>query len=807
MLAAGTTFVAGAAAIGLGFRAVIGPAMQAEDQIHRIATAMDDGAKTAQHLAEVEETVQKASATTGMATSALRDDYYSARSMALSHAQALDVVNAANILAIGTSKNHADALANEVATTRLLATVVHTQGGNAKDWADQLALLQSTKGFESIADLNAALAPVLPAMKALKIDSADIFGAEGVLSTSGYDAGRIGVAMNEIIAKISTGNDELSAFQVTNAKGGLNLYATINRISQATAAMNTMQRGEFLKSLGFNLRDAPVIESLLAKTAEYHENIGKFANAGGTAQHMADTREQGGSPEIEKLTNAWERLKEAIGTIILPNFTGMLPAITAFIDRITKFVQLHSEIVKMVAVFASTAGAVMAILGPILVAGAGVALLAAGIGASIGTVLAWGLAIGSGVALVAGLAVAAYEVIKHWSAVSTFFAGLWATIKAAFNKVIAAVLSIDWLGLGGNIVKAIASGIEAGVMYPVHAIGKVATAVMRWLPRSPAQEGPFRDLDRLRFGETIAGSITPGPMVAAMRKAAAMTRAEMAITTAQAKLIQALPPDAQAALENGSSLGAVMQSLPKDMREQMSVAYEKQIGAIMDLTESLAKTNDTLTSASDSGGIVETVMAPVRTFVAHVAAAASYAGHAVATGAVAVWHGATSLAGKGIDAVLRGIMGTESSFGRNLYDRTGGTGLGPYQMDRAFRLAHHVSNAAALDPRASTAIAKRIFEMELLPKFHGDMSLAISSWHLGVAGAMRHGPDLPYLAKVEKNMSGGSGVTINSPVTLNIHATGPHALDAEMVKRHVADALDTHANKIHALVTKARTIM
>lgn len=72
-----------------------------------------------------------------------------------------------------------------------------------------------------------------------------------------------------------------------------------------------------------------------------------------------------------------------------------------------------------------------------------------------------------------------------------------------------------------NLLKTLAKGIASAVMYPVRAIEGVFGKVARFIPHSPAKEGPLRNLDRVRIVETIANTIKPAPMVHAIRRVAA----------------------------------------------------------------------------------------------------------------------------------------------------------------------------------------------------------------------------------------------------------------------------------------------
>lgn len=98
-------------------------------------------------------------------------------------------------------------------------------------------------------------------------------------------------------------------------------------------------------------------------------------------------------------------------------------------------------------------------------------------------------------------------IIRNWDKIKAFFSGLWTFIKNIATKMFDA---------GKNIVKSIWDGIKAMANKPVEAIKNIIQKIRNFLPFSPAKEGPFKDLHRVRIIETIAATMKPAPMVRAM---------------------------------------------------------------------------------------------------------------------------------------------------------------------------------------------------------------------------------------------------------------------------------------------------
>lgn len=73
---------------------------------------------------------------------------------------------------------------------------------------------------------------------------------------------------------------------------------------------------------------------------------------------------------------------------------------------------------------------------------------------------------------------------------------------------------------GGNIIVAIADGIKAAMHIPIELVKEMVTKIRRFLPFSPAKDGPLKDIHKIRLVETIAESIKPTAMINAMRRTA-----------------------------------------------------------------------------------------------------------------------------------------------------------------------------------------------------------------------------------------------------------------------------------------------
>lgn len=112
-------------------------------------------------------------------------------------------------------------------------------------------------------------------------------------------------------------------------------------------------------------------------------------------------------------------------------------------------------------------------------------------------------------------------IIKYWNQIIEFFAGLWTKVKNIFNSflVYLGTLGNKFYNAGVNIINNIWNGMKSKFKDMVDWFKGGLQEMRNMLPFSPAKTGPLKDIHKLKFVETIASSIKPGPMVAAMNKA------------------------------------------------------------------------------------------------------------------------------------------------------------------------------------------------------------------------------------------------------------------------------------------------
>ena len=112
-----------------------------------------------------------------------------------------------------------------------------------------------------------------------------------------------------------------------------------------------------------------------------------------------------------------------------------------------------------------------------------------------------------------------------WDDLTKFLGNTWDKISTTFSNVCTTIYNtITSLGerlftAGQNLVNSIVDGIKSKYSAVTDTVGKLAQDIRDFFPFSPAKRGPLRDLNRIKFGETVASSIKADPVKRAINVA------------------------------------------------------------------------------------------------------------------------------------------------------------------------------------------------------------------------------------------------------------------------------------------------
>ena len=222
---------------------------------------------------------------------------------------------------------------------------------------------------------------------------------------------------------------------------GHGLIPVLEQIQSRIKGLAPQEQTEVLQSMGIEGSQGAMLVSLLGNLGKIEAAQKSIAGANyGVFSAMVSTWSKTAQANIHAMYNALSNLGDVIGTALLPDLIAWVQEVTSAVDWARAFFSRHQEMAAAlgkVAAYLTAAtvagGALLLAFGPILVvAGQTITVLSAlgpvltAVGAAIG-------AIGAPAILVVGaLAVAAYEIYSHWSAVEAFFSDSWREIESIF---------------------------------------------------------------------------------------------------------------------------------------------------------------------------------------------------------------------------------------------------------------------------------------------------------------------------------------------------------------------------------------
>jgi len=148
------------------------------------------------------------------------------------------------------------------------------------------------------------------------------------------------------------------------------------------------------------------------------------------------------------------------------------------------------------------------------------------------------------------IAAAVWVLIKAFTIIINIYTKVVSVINGVYKRVWNAGAMM--FNAGANIVKNIWQGIKSMASKPIDAIKSIIQKIRNFLPFSPAKDGPFRDLHRVRIIETIAATMKPASMVRAMSGTLNSIAAMRPITNSINNLSGARPSPLSSRLNSGA---------------------------------------------------------------------------------------------------------------------------------------------------------------------------------------------------------------------------------------------------------------
>ena len=415
--------------------------------------------------------------------------------------------------------------ANYTDVVQMMNAAHENLGTSSTDVANKVAatVRQFSLGQEQMQQMTLGIAKLSPALKAMHGNFADALAITG--QAEQLMGGGRGVQM---ISRLIETLPEIANKAHLNLNQGL--FGVLEQIQARTRGLSTAGQINVLAGMKIDRTMAPEINRLV-DNLDKMRNASAAINGAGGAALMAEEAVNAGTfaNQSVKLANAWENIKVALGSALLPGLTSIVSMMAKVATHVRTFADNNPQIVKFGMIFVAVGAAVAIAAGAALALAAGFVALSTLAPAIAGLVLP--------ISVIGTVIAATAAAVATWAP--------W-IVKPIWN------LATTLFTAGANIIKALASGIWSAITFPQHAIEAVVTKIRGYLRFSPAHEGPLRNLNRVRIVETIAESIRPGPALAAIRRTAAAIAIAAPIAVAPMMTAPALAGAARGAPGGGT---------------------------------------------------------------------------------------------------------------------------------------------------------------------------------------------------------------------------------------------------------------
>lgn len=208
----------------------------------------------------------------------------------------------------------------------------------------------------------------------------------------------------------------------------------------------------------------------------------------------------------EAATGTFENALAAMGEAIGPELKMLANAFGDISAMIQQFAAAHPKVFKFIGLMIAFVGVATMVVGAFLLIK----------GAIMGLTLM--LAANPIILIVMAIAAAAILIYMHWGPIKAFFIKIWSSVTSSFiamkNRITG--MGSAFYNAGKNIIKQVWDGIKSMVSKPIDAIAGMTKKMREYLPFSPAKQGAFRDLHKVKIVETMVSGMKAAPAIRAM---------------------------------------------------------------------------------------------------------------------------------------------------------------------------------------------------------------------------------------------------------------------------------------------------
>ena len=302
---------------------------------------------------------------------------------------------------------------------------------------DVLAKGQAMFKFSNFGDLGQAMAKATTGAKTMKLGLVPLTAALGHLVGGELSGEEAGTAMTTMMLKLGDATSKLGTRIVRTADGGLDLFATLDLITEATESMSFDERAEALTK-AFGIDGLKAVSLLREATGQLRKDVEQLGDADGFADERYARFAASASGQWKTLSGNLAQVGTMIASQLLPALNAVVGPLASAGGWLASLAERSPIVGKVIG---GVAAAVLAFAGAAVI---GTAATWAWNVAMLANPMVW---VG---ALVVGLAAA---IVYYWSPIKEFFKSLWNTdgvkafIRGVGDVVVMVRKFLQWTGL------------------------------------------------------------------------------------------------------------------------------------------------------------------------------------------------------------------------------------------------------------------------------------------------------------------------------------------------------------------------
>jgi len=533
---AGTASVAAGLGIAYGLKSIVGPAMEVEEQLHRLRNTLAPGVAGMKDLNAAQQATAATSVKLGIAQEDLLKQIYLGTSAGLSMADSIQAMNVASRVAQGMGGD-----LEETQRTLNLAYInfkdpSKSAADNIQQLGDIMAYATAKFDYKNVEELRSQLELATPTALSAGMGFRDLVATLADFTRHGLTGSVAGEALEESMHGVLQMQEKLGIPLARNTQGGVDLARSLTNV-----------REHFIQLYG-SMKAIPVpvlqqiqqtfgergLRALLIDKDEFNglRKALDSADVMGAATRFSGEMLKSPKQQLKLLGESIRQVFIQGGLDILPMMMRLVGALIPLAHSAQAFAKAHAGWVKMAAVVAILAAGALVLGGSLaivsaalggfsafagIVTGVAGSLRLAGLLTKAWTAAQWALdaamdanPIGLAIVGIAALGFAIGYLVNHWTAVKGFLKSSISFFEGIGAAVLHALVN-PFVELPGAI-KAAWTGIKVEVE-------GIAGKISRFfVGHSPIPEGPLHNLN---LGREIGRSLQPSPVLNAVRAAAA----------------------------------------------------------------------------------------------------------------------------------------------------------------------------------------------------------------------------------------------------------------------------------------------